>query len=356
MVRKKAYSLSEPRIKVTALAIIFIYVVGLISFPSSVDAATLTNRLIQVGSAQPSTTTSYDLRFDIASTSPLGSIVFLFCDNSPVQGRPCGAPPGMNVAAASLALQSGNTGFSIDAGNTTANQIVLTRPVAAGLAVPSEYKFTNVTNPGAPSHTEFVRISTYASVDGSGAQTDDGSVAFATVLPFNVAARIPPFLIFCVAISVATDCSSTIGDSINLGILSSAGPSSGQSQFSTATNDASGYSVFVLGTTMTSGNNVLPPLGSPLPSLAGTSQFGINLRANTSPGIGADPSGPGTGFPTVNYGFPNFYVFNSGDSVATSTLNSDFTRMTVSYLVNVAKNQPPGIYATTLTYVATASF
>ncbi len=356
MGRKKLSSLGKYRTKATALLVIFVYVFGLVRAPGVANAAVLTNRAIQISSAQPSIVTSYDFHFDIASTSSLGSIVLLFCDNSPVQGRPCGVPPGMNVAAANLALQSGNTGFSIDAGNTTANKLVLTRPTLAGLATTSDYKFTNVTNPGAPSHTEFVRISTYASNDGSGPQTDNGSVAFATVLPFNVSAFIPPFITFCVGIIVATDCSSTTGDSIDLGILSSAGPSSGQSQFSTATNDPSGYAVFVLGTTMTSGNNILPPLGSPLPSLAGTSQFGINLRGNTKPPTGSDRFGPGTGFPTTNYDFPNFFMFNSGDSVASSSLNSDFTRMTVSYLVNVAKSQLPGIYATTLTYVATASF
>jgi hypothetical protein len=30
--------------------------------------------------------------------------------------------------------------------------------------------------------------------------------------------------------------------------------------------------------------------------------------------------------------------------------------MTVSYLVNVPSNQPPGVYATTITYVATVQF
>jgi hypothetical protein len=141
-----------------------------------------------------------------------------------------------------------------------------------------------------------------------------------------------------------------------MGILSSNSANKGQSQYAVATNDPTGYNVFATGTTMTSGNNLIPSLTLPTASLPGTGQFGINLRANLIPVVGQDPVGFGTGLPSANYNIPNRYLFNDGDNISSSSLPSDYNRMTVSYLVNVPKAQPPGIYSTTLTYVATVHF
>jgi hypothetical protein len=107
---------------------------------------------------------------------------------------------------------------------------------------------------------------------------------------------------------------------------------------------------------MTSGNNIIPSLPLPTASLPGTGQFGINLRANLIPTVGQDPVGLGTGSPSANYDIPNRYTFNDGDNISSSALTSDYNRMTVSYLVNVPKGQAPGIYSTTMTYVATVQF
>jgi hypothetical protein len=123
-----------------------------------------------------------------------------------------------------------------------------------------------------------------------------------------------------------------------------------------ATNDITGYVVFVLGPTLTSGSNIIPALPSPAASFPGTGQFGINLRANLIPPVGQDPVGIGTGVPAANYNIPNRFTYNDGDSITTSTLPSDYNRMTVSYLVNVPKKQPAGIYSSTFTYVATVEF
>jgi hypothetical protein len=319
-------------------------------------AQELTNRHILVLSAVPSAVTTHNFKFDIASASNLGSIVFEYCENSPVFSYTCDAPVGMDASSTNITAQSGNTGFSIDGVNTTSNKIVITRISAAASPGVSQYSFGNITNPSNAPHVVFVRISTFASVDGSGASTDVGAVAFAINSPLNVDAYIPPFLTFCTGVTVATNCSSTNGDSIDMGILSTSHSNSTSSQFSTATNDPSGYVVYVLGNTMTSGNNIIPALPAPVPSVAGSSQFGINLRGNTSPAVGQDRVGAGTGLPTINYSFPNFFAFVDGDAIASSVLSSDYTRMTVSYLVNASGSQAPGIYSTTLTYMATVQF
>ncbi|MBI4033447.1 hypothetical protein HY379_00430 [Candidatus Saccharibacteria bacterium] len=321
-----------------------------------VGALTLTNRSIEVSTAQPSATASHTFEFVLPSTTTLGSIVFLYCENSPLISESCSAPPGLDVLSASLSGQTGNTGFSVDGASSTANKLVITRTAAAGAIITSRYIFDSITNPSTAGSTEFVRITTYASTDGSGSFTDNGTVAFATVSPFSVGANVPPFLQICVAITVAPDCTTSSGDRINLGTLSKSQVKAGTSQFTVGTNSISGYTVFAQGTTMTSGNNAISALASPTPSFPGNNQFGINLRNNSIPNVGSDPFGAGSGTPTADYDTPNLYKYSSGDSVAQSTLPSDYNRMTVSYVVNVNSSQPPGVYASTFTYLATATF
>lgn len=262
----------------------------------------------------------------------------------------------MDVSGANLTGQAGNIGFSIDGANTTANRIVLTRAPLPGAIAHSTYSFGNIINPSLASPSTYIKISTHASTDGSGPNIDTGAVAFAVQEIFNIGAFVPPFLQLCVAITVAPDCSAMSGDSIDLGILSSQRANTGQSQFATATNDLNGYTLFALGNTMTSGNNIIQPLSNPTASFPGTPQFGINLRGNLLPAVGQDPVGLGTGLPTANYNIPNRFVYNSGDMIASSPLTTNYNRMTVSYLVNIPASQPAGVYATTITYVATVQF
>jgi hypothetical protein len=338
------------------LALVIMSLSGLSLLTQHALAQQLTLRSIAVSTATVSAPTTHDFKFTYVSVSSVASVAFEYCDNSPLPDQPCNAPPGLDLTSATLSSQSGNTGFAIDAIDTTANKLVLSRVPAAAIATPSEYVFTGFNNPSAPARTQFIRIFTYPTADGSGPFTDNGSVAYATVDPFLVGAFVPPFLSFCVGITVASNCSSALGNSIDLGDLSPGHASSAQSQFAAGTNDPSGFNIYSLGTTMTSGNNTIPQLNSPSPSVAGTSQFGINLRANSSPSVGQDPSGTGTATPTANYNIPNSYMFSDGDNIATSALPSDFNRMTVAYLVNVSPAQSPGVYSTTLTYVAVVQF
>jgi hypothetical protein len=320
------------------------------------SAIDLNLRSVTISSAVPSAVTTHTFRFSLPTTNDVGSIVLEYCDNSPIIYVGCGPPAGLDASAATLSSQSGNVGFSIDAADSTASKIVLSRPAIPGTLVPNTYVFDNITNPSAPGETTYVRLSTYASSDGSGPFIDKGAVAFAVQSIFTVGTYVPPFVRLCVGITVAPDCSSFLGDRVDLGILSSAHANAGQSQFAIGTNDPNGYNVYALGTTMTSGNNVIAAAANPVPSFPGTPQFGINLRANLLPPVGQDPVGLGTGVPTTNYNIPNRFVFNDGDTISSSPLSSDYNRMTVSYLVNVPKSQTPGVYATTVTYLGTVQF
>ena len=320
-----------------------------------VEAAQLTDRSLVVSSAAPSATVDQTFLFTYATADPMSSLSFEYCD-SPVFDYPCNAPVGLDVTSANLDNQSGNAGFNIDGVNTTSNRLVLTRPAVVATTVASQYDFSNVTNSSVAGQTVYVRITTYVSADGSGPFTDNGAVAYATNSPLSIGADVPPFLQMCVGVTVATSCSTASGDRIDLGNLSTSSAKTGTSQFAGGTNAVSGYTVFILGTTMTSGNNTIKAISSPSPSFPGNNQFGINLRDNSVPNIGSNPSGAGSAAPMANYNTSNLYKYQNGEAIARSTLPSDYNRMTVSYLININDSQAPGTYASTFTYLATATF
>lgn len=324
--------------------------------PMTTSALMFTDRSVTTSTSIPSASASYTFQLTYPSTSNVGSLVFAFCNNNAIIDQPCNAPPGLNLSSVVLSGQTGNTGFSINAVASTANKIVLTRPAAAGLTVPSTYSFSGAINPSEINHTVYVRISSYPTADGTGPYSDNGSVAFSTTSQFSVNVQVPPFLQLCVAVVVAPDCSSSAGNSIDLGILSSQTTRFATTELAAGTNSATGYSLFVMGTTMTSGNNSIAAINPAGSSQIGNSQFGINLRANSNPPVGQEPSGGGTGTPQAGYDTPNQFKLQSGDMIAASSLPSDYNKLTVSYVVNVSPTQPAGTYSTTLSYLATAQF
>jgi hypothetical protein len=324
--------------------------------PAQSYALYLTNRSVTISTATPSALASHDFEMTLSSTNPVGSIVFQYCDNSPLFDETCTPPAGLSLSGADLSQQTGNNGFSIDTNDTSANRLVISRPPAVPASSQSSYEFDNITNPSLNNQATYVRISTYASTNGSGNSIDYGSVAFSTNTNFNVGAYIPPYLTFCAGVTVADDCSQTNGDSLDLGILSPQATRYATSQYAASTNDSSGCSVYVLGTTMTSGNNIIPALGNQAASRPGAAEFGLNLRRNNSPSVGGDPTGDGASSPNPGYNAADLFSFVPGSQISNSTQSTAYNRMTVSYIVNVPANQPAGVYATTITYLASAQF
>jgi hypothetical protein len=260
----------------------------------------------------------------------------------------------MDMQIATISTQSGETGFSVSP-STTVNAMIITRPSAAVTPGAAQYIFSNVTNPSNINSTIFVRITTHASIDGTGPLIDQGSVAFSTSGNLGTAGFVPPYITACAAVTVAADCSSLGNQLIAFGEFSSSATAKQTSQFAVATNDPTGYNMFLSGQTMTAGNLIIPALTGGA-SQTGQSQFGLNLRLNTSPSVGADPSGVGSGVADVGYGTPNSYRFVSGERIAYSPLPTDFNRFTVSYIVNISPTQGPGFYGTTMTYTAVVNF
>jgi hypothetical protein len=183
-------------------------------------------------------------------------------------------------------------------------------------------------------------------------------VVFAIAPGLNIAAEVPPYLRFCASVTItAFDCSTANSYLIDMGEFASSRTVAASSEMVVATNAASGYSITISGTTLTSGNNTIPALLPGAASLMGTSQFGINLRSNSNPSIGANPAGPGVGgVVSVPYSAPNLFRFQNGDVLVSSSGSSDNQKFTISYVANVSNGQAPGYYASTMTYICLANF
>ncbi|MGF7229409.1 MAG: hypothetical protein ACQR33_05525 [Candidatus Saccharibacteria bacterium] len=265
------------------------------------------------------------------------------------------APYGFDALNANVVSQSGTAGF-FKSPSSSVNDIIVSQVPALNLnTTPINFTFDNVVNP-TDEGSYYLKVFTYANSTATGLPVDFGAMAFPINPGFNVSAEVPPYLTFCSGVSIADfDCSTADGSTLDFGQFSSASSSDGQSQIVAATNGQSGYAIYANGITMTSGNNIIPAMQNET-SKVGTSQFGINLRANTTPQIGENPSGPGTGTPTINYNQSNKYRFTTGEAVAKATVAQDYKKYTISYVVNVSKDQAPGVYSTTLTYVCLANF
>lgn len=325
--------------------------------PRGVLAATLLPDrydLISTSTAGAVAEHEFGFRFG-ETTTPVGSISFQFCANTPIIGDSCTIPTGLDASTAVLGFQGNNVGFSIHP-SSTADRIILTRVPTNPNGLGSSYRFTNITNPSSAG-SYYVRLQTFSSLDATGTDIENGGVVFALTSGVAVNAEVPPFLRFCTAVTIVSfDCSTATSFFIDLGEFSTTQPTQASSQMVAVTNAPFGYSIFISGTTLVSGTNVIPALASQTPSIPGTSQFGVNLRANIVPTIGTDPVGPGTANVNANYNTPNLFRFQSGDSVVSAVTSNDYRKFTISYMTNISTSQPAGVYATTISFICLANF
>jgi len=149
---------------------------------------------------------------------------------------------------------------------------------------------------------------------------------------------------------------------IDLGILSAGQTKTGIATFSAGSYNAEGYVIQTVSEPPTSSGNPLDSITVAASSQIGTEQFGINLRANTSPvSFGADPaqipdSSFSFGYAATGYNTPNQYQYNQGDVIARSDQSSGVTDFTLSYIANIANTTPSGLYSMEHYLVATSTF
>jgi hypothetical protein len=323
----------------------------LVLSPLSANAAGLAPRSVQVGSSAQSAVTSYTFNATAATTANIQSIKLEICGAAT---GACALPTGVVTTGTVLTAQT-PAGFTLD--STTNGSPLLTRPplnIMAGDLM--SFTIAGITNPDTANQTYYVRITTYTGADGVTGPVDTGTVALSTAEPVQLAGVTPEILDFCVGTSIGGNCTTVSGNAIDFGDFSPTATRTGTSVMQAQTNAANGYVITVTGTTLASGVNTIAGLGAQSSSTLGVSQFGLNLRANGVPAVGANPSGAGSGTYTGNFGIVNQYRFNSGDVVASAALPTDANTFTSSYIVNIGGSQAAGVYTSTMTYICTASF
>ena len=335
---------------------LLILMVIFVTFVPTVDALErLLDRSLTVASSEPGVTTNYKIAFTFREAPVVGSVDILFC-MSPIPYEPCDIPTGLNVSNAVLSSQSGETGFYIS--QKTTNHIVLSRTPGPVGETPSTFVFDNIVNPTQMNHSFSARLADFESTDATGAVLNLGSVVTQITNPIYIETQVPPILIFCMSAQVSEDCLNVNPRQYtDMGDLSPDETLSAVSQMAVGTNASQGFVITVNGTTMQAGSHELTAPTQPTPSAPGTSQFGLNLRENSTPVVGQDPDGSFTNAqPTPNYDIPNKFMFKNGDVVASSPNVSLVRRFTVSYIANSTANQRAGTYTTTLTYICSGRF
>ncbi len=160
---------------------------------------------------------------------------------------------------------------------------------------------------------------------------------------------------------------------VDLGTLDTAATKTGIAQFHVRAYIDSGYTVVTANQppTYTSGAGSHTLTGMSLGgSSIGVEQFGINLRANTSPAsFGSDPAPqPSSTFAfgqaATGYNTINQYKYSAGDTIACSGTSGSCgtvsgwgqTNYTISYIANISLFTPAGKYSMVQDLVAIATY
>lgn len=349
-------------------------VVASVALPFSAQAATtLSARKVTLGSSAASAATTYTTQFTPPTASgTVGSVKFQLCD-SPVETNPCNQPASASLLGAALNTGSPTaspfTGFSAGSGGQAATSTTFW--ITNG--TPQSYtntsytvQLTNVVNPNTANTQFYMRVTMYSASNGTG-QVEYGATAMSTANQITVTGNMPESLVFCVGISIPSDCASvTGGTTVDFGTFSPLSTSSGTSMMQASTNASAGYVITVNGTTMTSGINTIPAMGTQTAnssgctptctSATGTSQFGTNVVDNSTPNVGTNVTGLGGATGQGGYNTINSFRYFTGDTVAGVGTSSKANTFTNSYIVNVGGDQAAGQYTATMTYICTATF
>jgi len=322
-----------------AVVLLFAYL------PNVASAAQITGRKVTIGSSVASASTTYSFTFTVPQATVIKSASFSACTTASGSCTP--APGFSNPNTSTLTAQPINLGDAAGWAVDTTTVGVLKLKKTANVAAPTGSQtvgFSSVTNPSATNSTFYMRIATFSD-DAYTTGIDTGVVAASTAGQITVTAAVDETLTFTLATAT-----------VALGTLSTGVTGTGTSSMTLATNAATGYSVSYSGTTLTSGTNTITAMAGAA-STTNSKQFGVNLMLNTTPAIGSNVSGGGTGAPAAGYGTTNSFKFlTTGDVIASATVPTNSNVFTTSYIANIDGATAAGAYSTVLTYTATANF
>jgi hypothetical protein len=335
-----------------------IVLVALVFQPFQVSASQITSRNVALGTSQGGTSTSHNFTFTLPTSTTVKSMDFLYCTTA---SGGCTTPTGLTTTTAALNGAPGNLGSGgswVVGGTPTNGRIQIdnasnTGSPSAGATV----NFNTITNPTLSGNSTvfYVRITSYSDAAWTTA-LDTGTVASAVTNQIQVTASVNETLDFC-AFQTGSTCAGGTGTTVALGSLSSSAATTGTSVMLAGTNATTGYTIQYTGATLTGPSTIAATGASGASSTTGSAQFGINVANNTSPTVGAAPSG-GIGAGGTHYATANTfsYVASTLTQIAQATGSTADTTFTVSYLANIPSNQAAGSYTTTITYICTALF
>jgi hypothetical protein len=332
------------------------------------------------------------------SAATVGSAIIMYCD-SPLPQTACTTPTGLtavNVAAVTKGGTATGT-FNIDTttnnptvtnygtcnGATTTRTNCVLIKAASGVLQTGTPTFTfayggggsdYITNPTTDNQTFYARIIVFSDIAYT-TIVDNGAVAASTAQQIDITAKVQEKLNFSVGatyLAPTTAClpfndtgAVSLGDPTN-GVLDSATAYDAHSYFRISTNALNGTVIKYSGDTLKSGANSITALASETISTPGTSQFGLGLNTGSAnhsfTSLVAD-----TGYDEANGNINPVtaakFNYATGSvtapvTIATAPTSTPITCDTgdVRYIGNVATTTPPGIYTTTVTYLAIPTY
>ena len=314
-------------------------------FPNMASAAQITPRKVTLGSSLASASTTYKFTFQVPTTTTyLQSVSFAAYSAATCTGAVAGFSSASATLTNATTTNLGGTTWAVD--NSNSAQLAVKETNSSNYpSGTQEVDFSNVTNPSASNTTFFICMTTYSGTSYT-SPIDTGVVAASTAGQITVSGAVAETLTFTLATAT-----------VALGAITTGTTGSGTSSMTASTNGATGYSISYTGATLTSGTSTITALTAGGASSTNNSQFGINLRLNTTPAVGADKSGAGSGAYGTGYDTVNTFKFlTTGDVIATASAVTNSNTFTTSYIANISGATPAGSYSTVITYVATANF
>jgi hypothetical protein len=351
------------------------------------------NGSIAVGAALSGTNgakTKHTFDFTTSGVS-VGSIEFQYC-TTPLPGTTCTAPTGMDASTVTTIGGTSASGWTLGtSGNApTASRLRITH--TAGTIATVNFAFGTgsgggtdyIKNPTADNSTFFVRITTFSDT-GWSSSVDQGTVANSTAQQIDITAKVQETLNFSVGSPISggvgtvpapgasctafSDAGSlALGDNTD-GTLSFTQAYDAHSYFRLSTNANGGTIVYYSGDTLKNGSNSIAAIGTTeTASAVGTAQFGLALdSSDTQAGSGysfsqlSPDAGYNEGNGTITNGGTAKFAYSTASVTAPVAIASASGTVTcdtgsVRYLGNISTTTPPGIYTTTISYIATPTY
>lgn len=296
-----------------------------------------------------------------------------------------------------------------DTAQANDNTVVISDATGSAVAADNVVFFTinGVHNPTANNATFYARIYTYDSdtaatgytladpdAGAGNPSTDDGGIAMSTAQQITITSKVQEKLTFCVYTDAtgtpSNDCSGKTGSTILLGdvngVLDSAGAYVDKTAYFGITTNAAGKAVVRLkGDTLNNGAQTISAVGAtPATSSPNSEQFGFCVYQKSGSGLAvADGTGglggavdytgtnggnsctnttqtSGTGTPggdgSAKFAFDTANTNTTYGQLIASKPAGAFSTGNVAFIGNISDTTEPGIYTTTLTFIATGTY